>query len=242
MIKITRKIFVFLLCMSSFVVADSKVKNPDPFEQVNRAVFEFNRTLDKYFLKPVAISYSTITPTFLRSRINVLFSNISDVPTVANSTLQGKFKKVGKTALRIGINVTLGFFGVFDVASDMGLAKDNEDFGQTLAVWGVPQGPYIVVPFFGIYTLRSGAGAVVDIYFNPLFVSDVADRNALFALRTIDKRAELLDVEALIIGDPYLFIRNLYLQKREFETEDGNVTDDFGQNIIEDDEDWLDDE
>lgn len=238
----TRWFFVVLLMAWAQHLWAEPEKNPDPFEKVNRAVFEFNRTLDKYMLKPVASGYSNITPPFVRSRFNTVFSNVSDVPTTANSVLQGKFKKAGKTVLRIGINATLGFFGMFDVASDLGIKQDKEDFGQTLAVWGVPEGPYIVVPFFGVYTVRSGAGAIVDIYFDPIFVNNVADRNALFAFRTIDKRAELLDVEGLVIGDPYLFIRNLYLQQSQYEAVDGKVEDDFGADDFEDEDDWLDDE
>ncbi|MCY4043682.1 MAG: VacJ family lipoprotein [Cellvibrionales bacterium] len=236
---------VFLaLFLSGVVFSKTKtVEERDPYEKINRTIFEFNRTLDKYFLKPVAVSYDTILPSFARQGISTVFSNVSDVPSGANALLQGKVKKTGRILMRIGINATLGFFGIFDVAKDMGLPQEKENFGQTLGVWGVPEGPYLVVPFLGSYTMRSGAGAVVDIYFDPIFVDNVADRNALFAIRTIDKRANLLKAENLIMGDPYIFIRNLYLQQSEYELNDGQVEDAFsGEEDFDDEDDWLDGE
>jgi phospholipid-binding lipoprotein MlaA len=236
-----RFFFVIVLSVPFLSMAEVKtVEERDPYEKLNRAIFEFNRTMDKYFLKPVAVGYDTIFPGFAQQGISTVFSNVSDVPSGANSLLQGKFKKTGRTLLRIGINVTLGFFGVFDVAKDMGLPQESEDFGQTLGVWGVPEGPYIVVPFFGGYTVRSGAGAIVDIYFDPIFVNNVANRNTLFAVRTIDKRANLLKAENLIMGDPYIFIRNLYLQQMDYELSDGQIEDTFSDDAdFDDDDDWL---
>ena len=211
----------------------------DPFEKVNRTIFEFNMKLDTFFLKPISIGYQQIIPSVARTGVHNIFSNLAEVPNSANSVLQGKFKNAGKSIGRFVVNFTLGFFFMFDVASELGLRAAKEDFGQTLARWGVPQGPYIVAPFLGPFTVRSGAGAVMDIFvFDPIFVENVATRNTLFSIRTVDTRTALLGAEQLIIGDPYVFIRNLYLQQRDFEVNDGDVKDAFGESELSDD-DWL---
>ena len=219
--------------------APASDKDVDPYESINRTIFDFNRTADKYLLKPVAVGYNTLLPPFARIGINHIFLSIGEVPSTANSLLQAKLTNALKSVSRLVINGTLGFFFIFDVAGELGLTADREDFGQTLATWGVPAGPYIVIPFLGSRTVRSATGNIVDIWFDPIFVDNTATRNSLFGLRTIDTRAGLIDAEELIIGDPYLFIRSVYLQNRDVKIHDGMVEDTFSSETYE--EDWLED-
>lgn len=234
-------LFIFGYSALSYSSADRLQANGDPYESINRTIFDFNLKLDTYLLKPVAVGYRSIMPIFAQRGVNNMFDNIGEVPNTANSILQGKLKNALKSTLRLTINMTLGFFCIFDVATHLGVVASKEDFGQTLSVWGVPSGPFLVVPFMGPYTVRSGAGAIVDtLAFDPIIVENVATRNALFSLRVINDRVQLLDAEELIIGDPYSFVRNLYLQLQQYEESDGDVKSGFDSNEISD-EDWLDD-
>lgn len=213
----------------------------DPWEGFNRGVFTFNDTADRYFMKPVATGYKWIMPTVAFRGVNNFFANVGEVPTSANGLLQGKLGNAALALLRFTINATVGFFGVFDVATDLGIEQQKEDFGQTMAVWGVPAGPYIMVPFFGPRTIRSGAGSIVDIYMDPIYVDNVAARNSMYAIKFTDMRADLLEAEALMSGDKYSFIRDAYLQNRDYLIMDGKVVDTFGDET-EEDEDWLEDD
>ena len=200
----------------------------DPWEPVNRAVFTFNDTLDTYGLKPLAQGYQAVTPQFLEDGISNVFGNIGDVGNLANNVLQGKLHNAGVDTARLIFNTTFGLLGFFDVASQMGLTKSDEDFGQTLGYWGVGSGPYVVIPFLGPSTVRDAVGRVPDSFLTPYpYMDDVSTRNSVFALDVIDTRASLLSAEKLIGGDKYVFIRNAYLQNREFKVKDGQVEDDF---------------
>ena len=139
----------------------------DPFEPVNRAVFSFNDKVDRWALKPVATGYRKVTPSILRVGVNNFFGNLGDVSTAANGLLQGKVKQGLSDTARVAVNTILGFGGIVDVATGLEFEKHFEDFGQTLGVWGVPEGPYIVLPFFGPQTLRSTVCL--------LYTSDAAD-------------------------------------------------------------------
>lgn len=205
------------------------VAEEDPWEGVNRAIFRFNDTLDTYFLKPVAKGYQKITPQFLEDGVHNVYRNMGDVGNLANDLLQVKFHDAGVDSSRLLLNSTLGVLGFFDVATKMGLDRNDEDFGQTLGAWGVQSGPYVVLPFFGPSTVRDAGGLVVDSYTKPYpyMDDDIRTRNIMFGLNVVDTRASLLSAEKLITGDKYVFIRNAYLQNREFKVQDGNVEDDF---------------
>ncbi|TKD35346.1 MlaA family lipoprotein [Azotobacter chroococcum] len=205
------------------------VAEEDPWEGVNRAIFRFNDTLDTYFLKPVAKGYQAITPQFFEDGVHNAYRNIGDVGNLANDLLQAKFHDAGVDSSRLLLNSTMGVLGFFDVATKMGLDRNDEDFGQTLGAWGMQSGPYVVLPFFGPSTVRDAGGLLVDSYTKPYpyMDDDIRTRNIMFGLNVVDTRASLLSAEKLITGDKYVFIRNAYLQNREFKVQDGKVEDDF---------------
>jgi phospholipid-binding lipoprotein MlaA len=176
----------------------------------------------------LAKGYQYVTPQFVEDGIHNFFQNIGDVRNLANDILQAKPAAAGVDTARLIFNTTFGLLGVIDVGTKMGLHRNDEDFGQTLGYWGVGSGPYVMLPFFGPSTLRDAPSKYLDTYTGPYrYVDDVAVRNSFFALDTIDTRANLLSSEKLITGDKYIFIRNAYLQNREFKVKDGKVVDDF---------------
>lgn len=224
--------------------AAAEEANKDPFEGFNRAIFSFNMTLDRWLLKPVARGYDFVMPGFAKTGVGNFFDNIGEVTNVANDILQWKWKRAGKDTGRFAINTTLGIVGLFDVASKMGIDEsEGEDFGQTLAVWGVPQGNYLVLPFLGPSSVRGVGGLVGDIYTSPLIaVNDEEVYWGLLALQTVHDRAELLALEELASGDLYVFLREAYLQRREYLINDGEIADSFGSDFDEEfDEDFDDD-
>lgn len=213
----------------------------DPLETYNRGMFAFNDGVDRFVLRPTAVAYQWVMPGPLNKGVTNFFTTVADVPDSANALLQWKVEKSGISISRFFINLTLGFFGLFDVAKELGFPNQQEDFGQTLAVWGVPSGPYIVLPFLGGTTIRDGAGFIPDAYFSPLYVEDVPVRNSLAGLKLVDLRAEFIQMEKLVSGDKYIFLRDAYLQRRAFLISEGMVKDSFTENIEQDDG-WLDDE
>ncbi|MCK5880541.1 MAG: VacJ family lipoprotein [Sinobacterium sp.] len=231
-------LIVFGLTFSPCSLAE--INNLDPWESSNRKVASFNNGVDKYFLVPVAKGYNYIMPAPANQGVSNFIANTLEVNTMLNSTLQAKPKNLGLSFARFCINLTLGFFGLFDVATELGVHANKEDFGQTFARWGAPDGPYIVLPLLGPSTVRDGLGLYPNILVNPLITDNVSLRNSSIALFYTDKRAGLLEAESLITGDRYVFIRNAYLQNREFLNNDGVVEDDFGDEVEEDD--WLDDD
>ncbi|WGI24069.1 VacJ family lipoprotein [Halomonas alkaliantarctica] len=215
----------------------------DPWEGFNRKVFAFNDVLDRYALKPVAKGYRAITPDPVETGVGNFFSNLGEVRTALNSVLQGKPANAGLATSRFLINSTVGVGGLFDPATRMEIAADEEDFGQTLAVWGWEDSRYLVLPFFGPSTLRDTTGMPADMATYPVtYVEDDTVRVSLTALNVIDIRAGLLDQEELIRGDRYRFIRDAYLQSRQFEVSDGELGDDpFASETFEfDDSDFED--
>jgi len=201
--------------------------NPkDPIEGYNRAMFSVNEGLDKALIKPVALGYDAVLPRPVQTGVVNVFSNVADVPTAINNLLQGKPAQAFSDGGRFLINSTLGLLGIFDVASQMGLEKHEEDFGQTFGRWGIGEGAYVVLPFFGPRTARDSAGLVVDIYADPIAqIEDVPSRNSLAALRIVSKRAELLKADKVVEEaalDKYSYIRDAYLQHRRSEVYDGN--------------------
>jgi len=202
--------------------------NPrDPLEPLNRAVYGFNDGFDRAIAKPVAEGYRSLVPGIVRSGVSNFFSNLDDLWIAVNNLLQGKVDKAADDFGRVVINSTLGLFGIMDLASDFGLEKNDEDFGQTLGRWGVGSGPYLVLPFLGSSTLRDGLSRVlVDV--NADFVvqtNHVPTRNTLYVVRAINLRAGLLDASRILDEaalDRYSFTRDAYLQRRQSLVFDGN--------------------
>ena len=200
----------------------------DPWESINRPIFRFNDTLDTYALKPVARGYQAVTPQFLEDGVHNVFSNIGEIGNLANNLLQGKLHDAGVDTSRLIFNTTFGLLGFFDVASKMGLQRSDEDFGQTLGAWGVGSGPYLVLPLLGPSSLRDAPARIPDSFLGPYpYIDHVPTRNVSRAVNVVDIRASLLSAEKLVTGDKYIFIRNAYLQNREFRVTDGEVVDDF---------------
>lgn len=204
----------------------------DPWQGWNRTVYGFNDTMDRAILKPAAQGYKAIAPDFVELGVRNFFSNLDDVSVAVNNLLQGKVSNSFSDVGRIVINSTIGVLGLFDVASGMGFRKHDEDFGQTLGVWGMSPGPYIVWPFFGPSTLRDTPSIPVDrILLNPLTYVELklGERIAVVALDTVSLRAELLSLEETvdeISTDRYTFIREAYLDRRDFLVHDGSPAGD----------------
>ena len=218
--------------------AENTVADPDPWEPFNRKVYAFNDFADRYFLKPVAKGYEKITPQFVEDGVHNMFSNIGEVNNLLNSLLQAKFVNTAESGGRLIVNSTIGLLGFFDVASKMGMQVHEEDFGQTLGYWGVHSGPYLVVPLLGPRTVRDGFGSVADAYVDPVSngIDHVPTRNQVLGVRVVDTRAQLLKAEELISGDRYIFLRDAYLQRRQFLINDGAVSDSFGNDDFSYDE------
>jgi phospholipid-binding lipoprotein MlaA len=222
---------VLVLCLLAFSgCASAAPRTPDPrdpFERVNRGTFEFNQSLDKAVIRPVLRGYRKVTPKVVRTGIANFFSNAQYPIVIANNLLQGKFGPAANDTGRFLLNTTLGVGGLLDPATDAGLDRNNEDFGQTLGRWGVPPGPYVMVPFLGPYTLRDGLGGIVDDNAEPrsYFSADV--RWGLWAGGQLNRRASLTEAEAILdrSGDPYAFVRSAYLQRRQYLVTDGAVSD-----------------
>ncbi|MDR2219190.1 MAG: VacJ family lipoprotein [Methylobacillus sp.] len=194
--------------------------NRDPLESVNRGIYKFNDTVDNAAIKPVAGAYKAVVPGAVRTGVNNFFTNLGTVVTVINDLLQLKLSNAMTNAGRFVINSTFGLAGILDVASMDGVEKTNNDFGQTLAVWGWENSAYLVLPFLGPSTVRDAGGLAVDSYaFDPIYyVNDVPARNSALAVKFVDRRSQylpasdLLDEAAL---DPYAFMRDAYLQRRD---------------------------
>ncbi len=200
----------------------------DPWESINRPIFRFNDTVDTYALKPLAKGYQAVTPQFLEDGIHNMFRNLGDVTNLANNVLQLKPHAAGVDTARLIVNTTFGLAGFFDVGTKMGLQRNDEDFGQTLGYWGVGSGPYVMLPLLGPSTVRDAVAKYPDTYTEPYrYIDHVPTRNTALAVDVVDTRASLLSAEKMISGDKYVFIRNAYLQNREFKVKDGEVVDDF---------------
>ncbi len=199
----------------------------DPFERVNRGVHCFNQWFDRWILKPVAKGYDRVLWDPVQNAISRAFGNLAAPTVMLNDTLQGKWRQAGSDGARFVVNSTVGVLGFFDVASHMGLEPHDEDFGQTLGVWGVGEGPYLVLPIIGPRTLRDTAGLGVDIATDVItWIEDNEWRYGLYGLRLIDQRARLLDTTDLVTEaageDTYLFVREAYRNRRRNLIYDGN--------------------
>ncbi len=233
-----RYLLVLLLTFPAIAAtAQEQEKNPDPFEPVNRALFAFNDSIDRWFLRPVAKGYDWITPAPVQRGVGNMFANMYDFNAAINGVLQWRWAGAAQSSGRFIVNSTVGLLGVFDVATTMGISPYRTDFGHTLAIWGFESGPYLMVPLFGPRTIRSGTGTIFDTYTSiPTYIDNVRVRNSLWGLELIDGRARLLNADELVTGDRYIFIRDAYLQGRETFVNDGVVQDDFSDFGTE--EDW----
>ncbi|MBD3649429.1 MAG: VacJ family lipoprotein [Pseudomonadales bacterium] len=228
----TPLIFLMLLGIFAPAVAAEEETNVDPLEPFNRKIHAFNDFADQKVLKPVAKGYRKVTPQFLRNRIGSVFDNLKDVNNAVNNVLQGKFKAGTSDVGRLLINTTIGLGGLWDPATRMGLGKHEEDWGQTFAVWGIPDGPYLVLPFLGPSSFRNAASRPFNSTLDPLFYLHPSDhRNTLYMIRVIDDRAGLLEAEKAVFGDKYIFYREAYLQRREYLVKDGEVSDPFAEDF-----------
>ena len=213
-------------------------KNRDPIEGFNRGVYRFNDALDRHALRPVALAYRDHTPSWMQKGIGNFFTNLFYPTTIANQFLQGKFKEGGQDVARFVINTTLGWGGLLDVASGARLPVHDEDSGQTLGRWGVPPGPYLMLPLLGPATLRDAPARVADDFVQPFRWYDAGnERWFSLALSLVDKRAGLLQVDRLVneAYDPYAFVRDAYMQRRQYAVYDGNPPEE----ALEDEDDWA---
>jgi len=198
----------------------------DPLEPMNRAIHDFNEGLDRMVMKPVAQGYQAVMPGFAETGVRNFFSNLGDVGILANDVLQFKLESSASDLMRLSVNSTFGLLGLLDIASEMGLHKHSEDFGQTLGRWGLGDGPYLVLPFFGASSFRDAAGLMVDLQYTDMlwYVDDIATRNQIWAVRAVSKRAELLEAKKAMDAaalDPYEFMRDFYLEYRRNQVYDG---------------------
>jgi phospholipid-binding lipoprotein MlaA len=224
-----RRHIVALLACCCTVAGCATGSNPrDPYEGMNRKVYAFNEGVDKAILKPVAKGYVAVVPAIARRGVTNFFSNLGMVVTTVNDALQLKGTKVPVDFARFTTNVVFGLGGIIDVASELRIESRNEDFGQTLGYWGVDSGPYLVLPFLGPSSVRDGTGLAVDFVISPYFYIEhdqAGVRWSLFALDVIDTRANLLQAENFLEAaaiDRYAFLRDSYLQRREYLVHDGN--------------------
>lgn len=228
---------VALLLFIWFPLSASGSDDGDPFEGWNRAMFSFNQKADQYVLKPVAKGYQAVTPAPLRKGVSNFFNNLGEPVTMVNSLFQAKPGKAVRSMTRFIFNTTFGIFGIFDVAGAMGIEREKEDLGQTLAYWGVGSGPYLVLPILGPSNIRDLGGRLVDRPMNPIAWQDEIGATELLIADGVQTRSSLLGLEPKTVGDPYLLLRSAYEQKRRYEINDGIVVD-----LFLDDDEFLENE
>jgi len=218
---ILASVLVAALCAGGAVRAQVS----DPIEPVNRAIFQFNDALDRTLLRPVAQGYVNVVPRIVRNGVSNFFGNISDAFSAINNALQGKREPLGNDLGRVLVNSTFGIGGLFDIASEGGIEKTNEDFGQTFGYWGMGPGPYLILPILGPSDVRDAVGLGIQTYLDPINqVTPWENQWELIVLRAIDTRAALLGTEDLLSGaalDKYTFVRSAYLQRRRNLVYDG---------------------
>ena len=219
-------LFAGLLSLNTGCATTGAGDSRDPFEGFNRGVYSFNQTMDEILFDPIGNVYKAITPEIVDRGVTNFFSNLNDIAVVANGLLQFKINQALTDTLRFIYNSTFGVLGFFDISTPIGMPKHDEDFGQTLAVWGLGSGPYLMVPFFGPTTLRDATGFIVDRgVLSPIFYLDSAEAKAgLLTLNYIDFKSDLLSTKKLIGDaalDEYEFVKNAYFEKRANQINDG---------------------
>jgi len=234
---VKRQLSQFALAASLLLVgcASAPTANPkDPWEPMNRSVASFNDKVDDNVLKPLATGYRNVVPDLIQTGVRNVFNNFADMWSTVNNLLQLKPINTAESLGRVIVNTVFGIYGIFDVATYIKLERHPEDFGQTLGYWGMPNGPYLVLPLFGPSTLRDGASLPVDFAVSPTkLIADIPTRNEVFALRLVSKRAELLKPGNLLEEasiDKYSFTRDAYLQYRRSQIYDGNPPDEEDSN------------
>ena len=222
-----------LVLLLSFPIFGEEIN--DPFEDLNRDIFFFNEKLDEKLLKPAALTYRKVTPQFARTGVTNFFNNLEEIDTTINQVLQGEIKYAFNDASRFVINSTIGLLGLIDVASKMGLERHEEDFGQTLGVWGFNSGPYIMIPFLGPSNPRDLLSRPISSFLSGTFAMEDNDvKITLVGIDALETRERLLDAETLIIGDKYIFVKDAYVQSREYEINNGSTEDDEFLDDMED--------
>lgn len=221
---------MFLLASCAGCATGPNANPADPIEPMNRVVYKFNDAVDGAVLKPVATGYKAVVPSPIRTGVSNFFSNLGDVWSLVNQILQFEFSYAGQTAARLGLNTFLGLGGILDIATEAGLQPPKADLGQTLGKWGVPSGPYVMLPILGPSSIRDGAGAITATYYDPVnSVPDTATRNVVTVTRLVDVRTRLLgatDAVDAIALDKYTFIRDVYLKRRQNQIKPDKVLDD----------------
>ena len=220
---IKRLTFLFILSLSASAYAQN-----DPFEEVNLITHSINSQIDQDFAVPIARAYVNFMPDRLEIGVSNFVANYEDINNGINNILQGKITKGFSDIARLMINTTIGIVGIIDVASMLGFEKHDEDFGQTLGYWGIPSGPYIVLPGYGPSSLRDTLARIPDAFLGGLFlVSHERTSYELTLVDALETRARYLGMESLIAGDEYLFYRDAFFQSREYEINDGIMNDSF---------------
>ena len=233
--------FSLIVLILLFTGTNKAYSSDDPLEPMNRVIFSFNEVLDDNILEPIASGYQTITPDPVEDSISNFFSNLGEISTIINSALQLNAEKTISSSSRLIINTTIGIFGLFDVASSIGIERHREDFGQTLGFYGIPSGPYLVLPFFGPSSFRDAPAFYVDMAVDKS-ISPVhtelhhEERQLIQATNVIDTRANLLKASKILdtaAKDKYIFLRESYLQRRAKMITDGKDVQDFEIDVLE---------
>ncbi|MCQ8877855.1 VacJ family lipoprotein [Pseudoalteromonas shioyasakiensis] len=241
MFKQSLLILGLLISAGCAQVPEEKEDERDPLQSFNRPMYDFNMdVLDAYILRPAAVGYVAITPTPVRRSLVNFTDNISAPTDVINATLQGKAGNAGISVARFLVNSTVGILGLFDVASSLGLEIVDEDFGQTMGVWGIGDGAYLMLPGMGPSTARNLTGDVVDSFVLPEITLTTPQTILVFALKAVEARASLIPQESLLNEslDPYIFMKDIYFQRQLYELHDGNPPiqeepEDFDEDFLE---------
>ncbi len=234
---------IFFLLSGCATIPEGETDERDPFESFNRTTYGFNSSLDKALLKPIAKGYDAIMPEPAKIGMSNFFANLKEIPTIVNDLFQGKFSDAVNDSGRLLINTTLGLAGFIDVASDLGLEQHDEDFGQTLGVWGFSNGAYLVLPFLGPSTVRQLISKPVDnSYYSPIRnIDHIRTRNTIYALEILDLRYRLLAIDSQLEDafDEYSFVRDAYLMRTQYQVYDGNPPEDdfYDDECFDDEED-----
>jgi len=219
-----------IICVPLTFAQSLATSETDPFIELNREVYQFNQSLDDVLFKPVTQTYDSLLPATAKRGVSNFFNNLDDINVVLNDLLQLKIRNAIQDSGRFAINTTIGVAGLFDVASEFGLYKNHEDFGQTLGYWGVPAGPYLMLPLLGTSNLRDAIALIPDSLMNPVFwIDDSETQFYIYSLDNTDTRLYYMAAESLINGDEYSFVRDAYIQRREYLVADGEVYDEWDE-------------